>query len=386
MKNILFVTSEIYPNSAQGVRYINLLKHLSPHYKITHLTYNTRIFNPENCKNLSLINPRKKNKLTGFLIKSTKKIFNIFCFPDKFILDIKRYNRNLKQILEERHFEAIIICMNPFSFYQIGKFVKSINPQLKIIADLSDPFTGNAEVSNSSVYIKNKRRVFETECIKYFDKIIVLNEKIRAYYLREFSLQHDKCLVVEQGIDEQFIASFQANLQNSYSNYDAIQMVYAGGFYKGFREPFNLYKAIESVSIKMKLDVYGSIKKYFHPHKSMRILYHGFISNLEVAKKYAETDIIILIDNEIGIQVPGKTIECLAISKPILFIYENEESPTLQYIKEATGIIICKNAIKDIEKGLAIISECYKEAVKSFDYSRFTWVSLANKYRINVIE
>lgn len=386
MKNILFVTSEIYPNSAQGVRYVNLLKHLSQHYKITHLTYNSRIFNPENCNNLSLIDPRIKNKLTGFLIKSTKKIFNIFCFPDKFTLDIKRYNRLIKQILVKKHFEAIVICMNPFSFYKIGKFIKNLNPQLKLIADLSDPFTGNAVVLNSADYIKNKRREFETEYIKYFDKIVVLNDKIRSYYLREFGLLNEKCVVLEQGVDEKFLATFQANLQKSHSSKDSIRMIYAGGFYKGFREPFNIYNAIEDNPIKIKLDVYGSMKKYFHPNKSSNIYYHGVIGNLDVAKKYAESDIIVLIDNARGLQVPGKTIECLAISKPILFIYENEESPTLQYVKEASGVITCKNEFKEIHKALTIISECYLDIVKTFDFSRFTWVSLANKYRINVIE
>jgi len=386
LKNILFITAEIHPNSAQGVRYVILFKHLSQHYEITHLTYNSRLFEPGNCKNISVNNTRMNNKLLAILFKVKKYLFNKFSFPDRFIFEIKRYNRIIKQILNNNHFEAMIIGMTPFSFYKVGKHIRNLKPEINLIADLSDPFAGSVDVIKHGAYLKKRRKTFEKKYLKYFDKIVVLNEKIKTFYYETFSLPEEMFAVLEQGVDENFLAAFKTQYPQTAQKTNGINLIYAGGFYKGFREPFNLYKSIEESLFDIHLDIYGGIKKKFLPNKSDKIIYHGLISNSELVQKYASADVVVMIDNSFGIQVPGKTIECLAISKPILFIYENSESPTLQYVREATGIIICKNEITDIKKALAIISEHNTEVVKSFDYSRYTWIYLVDKYMENVIE
>lgn len=386
LQNILFVTSEIHPNSAQGVRYTYLIKHLSQQFNITHLTYNSNLFSPAHCHNLSVTKPRMNSKFIFLLIKAKKYLFNTFSFPDRFIFEIKRYNRIVKQMFDEKCFDTIIIGMTPFSFYKIGKFIKNLDPQIKLIADLSDPFTGSAVVLKKATIYNSIRKRFESKYINFFDKIVVLNERIMIYYSNTFEFALGNMHVIEQGIDENFVKSFREIDIKVKERTDTINFIYAGGFYKHFREPFFLYSAIETFPDDILLNIYGGIKKEFLPIKSKRIFYHGFINNIELVKLYAAADVIVMIDNAIGMQVPGKTIECLAISKPVLFIYENEESPTLRYVKEANGIIICKNEINEIIKALAIIVKCYTEVAKSFDYSKYTWISLADKYKAEVIE
>ncbi len=50
-KRLLFITSNVFPTSAQGIRYTNLIKYLSREYEIHHITYNKKVFEIESCYN-----------------------------------------------------------------------------------------------------------------------------------------------------------------------------------------------------------------------------------------------------------------------------------------------------------------------------------------------
>lgn len=373
MKTILLITGRILPLSAQGIRYNNLIKYLKNGNRIIHLTFDKSLFSLSDIDNYEI----KDQFLIDFkrrLIRFLFKYINLI-FPDEYRYLKNNYLHALKTISLKYEIDTIIIGMTPFSFMEMAQIIKMYYKDIKIIGDLSDPFSFNAQIINKNQKNKNKRQSYELKYLPFFDIIIVLNRKIQKYYSELLSGYGTIISVVEQGVNEGFInVNKTKETKKIFKNF-----IYAGGFYKGFREPFQLYRAVESIDT-IVLHVYGAIKKQYRGDNIHNIIYHGYISQKELITRFSDSDVIVLIDNAYGIQVPGKIIECITIGKPILFIYENEESPSLDYIKKAGNVFLCKNSANHIIRTLELLLNSGSNIVDTFDPTPFLWESLAKDY------
>ena len=361
----MLITSDLKLSSAQGVRYTALYSNKSAVVNDVNLVYSS-----------------SSDKLDGwetytvgqikfpFLYNSFNRIMRRIIYPDVYIFRLEQYKRKLKGIFFRNTFENVIIGSTPFSLLLLGKWIKTNNPSSLLIADMSDPFSFNMGNQGRPRRVRIARYI-ETRAFPYFDKIIVLNEKIQKKYKQLYPELADKFQVVEQGVDEDFIN--RVNELNG-SNRDIAQFtfLYAGGFYKKGRNPVNLYKAFELSELDCKLEIYGNIRKINRPKNSNKIEYHKAVDKMQLAAITAKANALILFDNDYGYQVPGKTIETLASGKPVLFIYKNNNSPTLKYIKDASGVVWVKNSVTEIREGIyKIIKGEFTQPY--FDYSPYTW-------------
>src|SRR5690606_6134283 len=112
---------------------------------------------------------------------------------------------------------------------------------------------------------------------------------------------------------------------------EKVKLIYAGGLYKKFREAFELYESVQEFRGHMQLDIFGNIPETLLPNQD-HCNYKGVINSQDLLNKYIESDCIIFIDNKSGYQVPGKVLEIQQFGIPILFIYSNENSPSLDYL------------------------------------------------------
>lgn len=273
-----------------------------------------------------------------------KKVINkLFIFPDIYWLSIPRYKKRIQEKLSTQQYGAVVVATLPHSFLTLASFIKKQQPNLNVIVDLTDPLTANVSYLHYSKLYKNYINWYETKHFKNVDQLIVLNEEIKSYYQEKYP-SIKKITVIEQAIGENEVPITLNDLKlNSIK-----ELVYAGMLYERLREPFELYKAVTHSSITWRLSIYGSFKKKFLPPTSERIIYNGSINKTILHQKLSEYDIIVFIDNFYGIQSPGKILENLATNKPVLFIYENENSPTLKFTKEFEGVFYSKNNSKEI--------------------------------------
>ena len=369
----MLITSDLKLSSAQGVRYTALYSNKSAVVNDVNLVYSS-----SSDKLDGWVTYTVRQIKFPFLYNSFNRIMRRIIYPDVYIFRLEQYKRKLKGIFFRNTFENVIIGSTPFSLLLLGKWIKTNYPSSLLIADMSDPF---------SFSMGNKgrpRRVrigwyIETKSFPYFDKIIVLNETIQKRYQQLYPELADKFQVVEQGVDEDFIN--RVNELNG-SNRDIAQFtfLYAGGFYKKGRNPVNLYNAFELSELDCKLEIYGNIRKINRPKNSSKIEYHKAVDKMKLADITAKANALILFDNDYGYQVPGKTIESLASGKPILFIYNNENSPTLQYVKDASGVVWVKNSVTEIREGIyKIIKGEFTQPY--FDYSPYTWEQMRIKLK-----
>jgi len=373
----LLTTGDFKLSSAQGVRYTSLYSNHSAGEKNINLVYSSGSDKLEGWESYIV-----KQLKFPLLSNSFNRIMRRILYPDVYIFRLGQYQRKLKAIFANNTFENVIIGCTPFSLLLLSKWIKTNYPSLPLIADMSDPFSFNMGNKGKCRRIRIARDI-ESKAFPYFDKIIILNEKIQKRYQQLYPKLAEKFQVVEQGVDEVFINKIKA-FSGSNIIADGFTFLYAGGFYKKGRNPNNLYNAFELSELDCKLEIYGNICKSNRPKTSNKIEYHKAVDKMQLAKITAKANALILFDNNYGYQVPGKTIETLASGKPVLFIYNNENSPTLQYVKNASGVVWVKNSVQDIKEGIyKIIKSEYDQP--NFDYSPYTWDKMRVKLK-NIID
>lgn len=351
-KRVLYITISTNDSNTLGYRHSNILKYISEFFIIDLLNFEFT-----------------KRKYTIF-----KKILNrLYIYPDRFFFNLIYYKKQIRKRLIQNHYDLIIIGVHPFSFLSLATFTKKQQPDLHVIVDMTDPLTANVSYIDDFYIHEKFIGWYEKKHFQNIDTLIVLNEEIKEFYKKKYySLK--KIIVLEQGTDP------SVSLESKEKNNNKLELIYAGIFYEKIREPYKLYEAINIFSGEIRLSVFGGLKKVFLPPLNERFYFGSRITKELANKKTNEADIIVFIDNYKGIQIPGKLFDCLATKKPILFIYENEHSPTLKYLKEYKGIFYTKNDSDQIVEKLNEISLNIKKKY-SRDISKYYWENLV-KYRL----
>lgn len=308
------------------------------------------------------LNKNNKWELIGNELKSkysiifklwnfTLKKFNLALDTSFFLLPL--YIHQIRKKLKSNDFDIVVIQTLPFSFYYLCPIIKKINPTIQIVVDMTDPLVINSGFGTMTKMQQMKLKKIELKWFSLIDYLIVLNNEIKTYYLSLLNPPKN-CIVLEQGID---IDDIKFNSDILLGNNNSIVFMYAGIFYKEIREPFALFDSFMQTNKNIRLILYSEYKfnSYFLPPKHQNIIANSKIPYLELMEEYKKCDVIVFIDNKNSYQIPGKLFEILALQKPILFIYNNNNSPSLHYVADEKGIFFSFNNIESIKSAINLI-------------------------------
>ncbi len=368
---MILITGDFKLCSAQGVRYASLVAGHQDNSTDVLVTYSEGSDTLKDWERI-IVRQSRFNSIFKIINAVQRRAF----YPDAYLFRLRKYKAMLTGVISGNRAKNIIIGCTPFSLLLLAPWIKSLNPKLNLIADLSDPFSFNM-VNQYRAARKSLSLKIEKKSLPCFDHIVVLNESIRDKYRELYPELAEKFKVVEQGVDLEFIKRIKNGCT---PNTELYTFLYAGGFYRKGRNPMELYRAFEGVNKSCRLLIFGSIRKTLRPSKHHKIIYRKAIAKDSLAIETAKANALVMVDNDYGYQVPGKTIETLASGKPILFIYNNDQSPTLKYVREAKGVVWVKNNATDIQKGIeTIIAGHYEKP--DFDYQLYTWDVMRKKYQ-----
>lgn len=371
---------DVQQHSAQGIRYSQLFGCLSDSHEIDSLAYSrpfmvTSVSSAITCFGAGYYAQNCFGGVYRLMHRIVISLANRILFPDGLILGLRKYKKQISSLSENKRYDVFLVCLTPFSLLKLGKWIKYKFPEVKVIADMSDPFSFNMRISRNRLKMVCATQM-EKSCLTAFDNIVVLNDCIRQTYQRRYPSMQGVFVVVEQGVDIDFITSSHRETKTQNTSFTFLN---AGGFYKRGRNPRFLYAAFEGPKLNVKLVSYGTLKRWFSPRSSTRIEHHRKIPRDRLISVVSQADALVLFDNEYGQQVPGKTIETLAIDKPILFVYANDNSPTLEYVRQARGLATAKNNQDEIESAIKKIVAGNIES-HFFDYSKYSWEEMRAKY------
>ena len=129
-------------------------------------------------------------------------------------------------------------------------------------------------------------------------------------------------------------------------------IVFAGGFLKGIRDPEPVLDLLVSVcnqirsGIKFHFYIKGK-EKYedYHKKSQGKICFFDYVGHEELYSILGSSYMLLNIGNAGSIQMPSKTVEYVSFRKPLLFFYKDGQDPSLRYLDEYPDI--CRINVED---------------------------------------
>lgn len=245
-------------------------------------------------------------------------------------------------LLRENEYDFVITSHEPIVDTLIGLALKKRG--IKWIADLADPISASYYPGFWRLILKK----IEKKVLEKADAIIVTNDAIKNKY-NKYVNSKDKILVITQGFDLKFF-----KFQKEFNKNDRFTLAYTGSFYKDFRNPEALVKALSRLNFDFELRLAGRLEGFlpvFEPIKQ-KVKYLGVLPHKEVLKVQASSDVLVYLGNKLENQIPGKIFEYLGSGRPILCIIQSKKDPVEGLVRNLGIGEVCFNEPEGIYQAI----------------------------------
>jgi len=279
-----------------------------------------------------------KKGRNNFLTKIVRVIYHrIFPFDSSFFL-IK--NLDIK-ILPKKTYHLVLSSSDPkTSHLAIKRLIKLGLNYEQWIQYWGDPLA--EDISTKLVYPKIILRWIERQLIKNADKIIYVSPitlKVQASSYNELS---QKMIFVPIPYAKKKIYPKPNN--------SVFTIGYFGFYLKSVRNILPLYHAIRKSNGNMHLNIVGSSDFLLKECENVSI----YANSNEVARFEANADLIVVILNLHGGQIPGKIYHLAGTNKPVLVIMDGDCKDLIRkYLEKYDRFLFCDNSEESITEALA---------------------------------
>jgi len=339
-RNILFITGQFLPytKSVGGIlRVYSFLQTLKNKHNLYLLTkkghyYGYLGLQKKNLKKIKIFYLNNNNKvLTKNLL--TVVIFNFYYFfrnlfylltIDNSFFSINGFYKKTLGIIEVQKINYIIISSPPFSLLYLIKKIKLIYPNIKIIIDYRDSWTGR--INSIFLYLIKffLRHCLEKKIIKLADHILVATNTIKSNLLQ---ITKKKITIIMNGFinsskkilfnkSKKILIGYFGLVSDNYNSYRNISVLY------------NMLKNNKSLKKKYLFYFYGNnnitnlkIKNFSCFKFKKNILYN------KVLHKMAFMDYLLVLHTEKNSSkevITGKLYDYIGSRVPIIFISQGE--------------------------------------------------------------
>ena len=261
------------------------------------------------------------NRVVEFVFYRITSLYDNF-FTSRYEREI--YRRS-KQIIEDESIDAIFSVCLRFYTHRLAIMLRR-DYNLPTYQFWVDPFSnmthGGGCLWRCSAE-KVERQFFQNATIIYaLPEVFIGNRVIRDYAskLRYFEIPYLTNRVVET--------------RNK-------NIIFAGGFIKGVRDPRPVFEiiisALPEIESDVKFNFYVNGRDHYASYANRskgRILFYEFVPHDELFKLLAESYMLLNIGNAGSIQMPSKTVEYVSFRKPLLFFYKDKNDASLRYLED----------------------------------------------------
>lgn len=289
-------------------------------------------------------------------INTFYKIGQLFVYPHIYNRLVKAYADKIAEI-DLSKVDVIVSVCNPIESVLAALKVKEKYPHIKQVVYNVDTLSDFRSRQIESICCPFWRKLafkVEKEIFAKADLTIILSSHKSFYSGEKYNAFSDKLLFQEVPLLK--IGDTVNVSKNGHC-------IYAGRFYKDFREPsvlLNLFK-----NTRLPLDIYttknysNSIKKSSQTSDNINV--YEYIPEEELNEVMKRSSILVSIGNKSSNMLPSKTVSYVAMCKPIIHIFHDDIDPVVDYLKDYPDVLFV-DLRNSLAKNRALVSEfCSKE-------------------------
>jgi len=190
------------------------------------------------------------------------------------------------------------------------------------------------------------------------------------------------------------IHRLSAERENMRNKNKIFTLIYTGTFYRNFRDPSNLIKALSMLDFEYKFSLAGRNEKFIRDFKILgdHFEFLGLVDHFSVLKLQKESDVLIHLANKnSSIQIPGKFYEYLGALKPILTINYDSNDPTRKLVEELKCGVSCKDDPVEIKNSIELLYSKWKDnenicRINVEDLYQYSWEKKAQRIYENLMK
>ena len=284
-----------------------------------------------------------KNSYKLILRKILKDIYNFITHSEYPYKLSKEWIKNASQFSNNIQYELVVSNSCPESSHALAYNLLD-NKKVKCkkwIQIWEDPWYYDLYNTRKETSILKE----ETKLLTYGDEIYYVSPLTLKYQKKYFPYSADKMRCIP-------LPYLKVNDVNSCNNKnDKCIFGYFGDYYSYVRNLRPFYDAIKE--LEGYANIYGDNNENFSP--TDKIVIENRVSIGQLNRIISETDVLIMLCNLKGGQIPGKIYHYSATNKPIIFILdgtEDEKNEIYNYFNKFNRYIFCSNNKQDITRVL----------------------------------
>ena len=264
--------------------------------------------------------------------------------PDPYCDSLPGFLRKGRALIRELRPDALISIAYPWTAHLAAAILARWS-RTPWIAEYGDPWTGNPA---SGVKIPRWRKfvdqAIERLAVRSAAVVVVTTDATKRHYLGQFPCLKDKIEVIRIGYqplpptDRGPAGAPRRDCEK------LIHILHAGRVYRGARSPEELLKALQRLQAdfpdlesRLLVTLVGEVDDLtreqvvrWNLNGVVRLL--GWKTRAELSSDLQRTDLLLLLANRGGMQVPSKLYEYLGAGRPILALFQPSDD-------EAAGIV-----------------------------------------------
>lgn len=258
------------------------------------------------------------------------------------------YNISLN-LLPDNHYDYVVSSSDPKTSHLFVSKLKKLGLSYNYwIQYWGDPLA--EDISSKLIYPKVILRYFERKIINKADKVVYVSPLTCKEQMTKFSDIKSKMTYVP-------IPYFSKKYYPQTNN-KAFQISYVGFYLSHVRNILPLYECVNSMSKDVQLNIVGESDIVLKSTSNV----HIYPSTNDPEKIELFTDLLVVLLNKKGGQIPGKIYHLAATNKPVLVIIDGDyENEIHDYLNKFGRFILCRNNLREIRKAINEYRVCRKE-------------------------
>lgn len=303
-------------------------------------------------------NSHIKNKIKKIILKYARIVFHQISLFDNY----KKAIDNLENIKLEETYDLMISCSDPKSSHLLGlKIFEKNKEKIKTwVQHWGDPMA--VDISRKSKLPTKFVMKKEEQIMERADKLIYVSPFTSEKQKEIFPRLKGKINFVPLAYRSEKIYK-PIKLKE-----EKVLFGYYGSANSKIRNILPLYNVFKG-SKQNSLKIIGDTDLNLDNTKNIQVLNQRKTTK-EIENEESKTDILIVLGNKTGTQIPGKIFYYAGTNKPILIIMERNQKELWDYLESFDRFILCENNESSIRKKVENIrKETFKyhlEPLKEF--------------------